>query len=201
MNASAQTILAYVLLYKYWALFAITFIAAVVLPIPPGTLLMASSALANHGYLSFPLILIVASSGNILGDNLGYWLSRLYGKPILYRIGFKKVIESQRYKAIEKRLVKEPGWIIFISRFEVFSNLAVNILSGIGQVPYGRYLLFEATGEILQVVIYCSIGYFFGDAWQSINAAINKSFSIIVLIAVVLGFIFWKKVKKKFNIA
>jgi membrane protein DedA with SNARE-associated domain len=199
MNPATQAILAYVLIYKYWALFLITFIAAIILPIPPGTLLMASSAFANQGYLSFPLILIVASAGNILGDNVGYWLSRLYGKPILYRIGFKKIIESPRYKAIEKRLVKEPGWIIFISRFEVFSNLAVNILSGIGQVPYGRYVLFEAPGEILQVVIYCSIGYFFGDAWQSINVVINKSFAIIIVAAVLAIIIFWKKIKQRFD--
>jgi membrane protein DedA with SNARE-associated domain len=200
MNAATQTILGYVLLYKYWALFFITFIAAVVLPIPPGTLLMASSAFASQGYLNFPLILIVASAGNILGDNLGYWLSRLYGKPILYRIGFKKVIDSERYKAIEKRLVKEPGWIIFISRFEVFSNLAVNILSGVSQVPYRRYILYEATGEILQVVIYCSIGYFFGDAWQSINAVINKFLTGIVVVLVILGIVFWKRIKKKLSL-
>ena len=194
MNAVVQAILPFILLYKYWALFGITFIAALVLPIPPGALLMASSAFASDGYLNFWLVIIVASAGNILGDNLGYWLSKKYGKKILSQIGFRKIFESQKYHSIEKRLRDEPGWIIFISRFEVVSNLTVNIISGISNVPYRRYLTFEALGEILQVLLYCGIGYVFGDAWQAVDSIIGRFLVIILLIAIALAIIFWKRI-------
>lgn len=197
MNAIAHLILPYLLTYKYLALFSITLVAALILPIPPGTLIMGASAFAYQGLLSFPLVLFSASLGNIVGDNIGYWLARKYGKSVLERIGFKKTLESPRYKGIEDRLKARPGFLVFISRFEVFTNLAVNLICGLSKVPYRKYLLYEITGEVLQVCIYGSIGYLFGENWETINALIGRFLIVIILIALLLVVIYWKKISRK----
>lgn len=191
-----KLILPLVLAYKYWALFGITFIAALILPVPPGTLIMASSAFAYQGYFSFPLVLLSAILGNILGDNLGYWLARIYGVPVLSRIGFKKVLAAQRFKEVERLVQRRPGFILFVSRFEVFTNLAVNIIAGLSRVPYRKYALFVAIGEICQVTLYGSIGYFFGSNWERIGAAIGHTFLIIVVLLIALVMLFWKRIIK-----
>lgn len=194
MHFLVQIVLPYLLLYKYFAIFAITFFAALAFPVPPGTLLMASSAFASQGYLSFFWVVFWGSLGNIAGDNLGYFLARKYGKRVLTRIGFKKVLESQKYKNIEKRIKKRPGFLIFISRFEVFSNLAVNLMCGLGEVEYKKYLPFEIVGEVLQVLIYCSIGYFVGDNWQTISTLVSRFLLLIILIGALIVALFWKKI-------
>ena len=193
MNSVVHFILPYVLAYKYWAIFVITFFAALALPIPPGTLLMASAAFAGQGYFNFWYVVLAGVAGNVAGDNLGYWLARLYGKRILYKIGFRKFLDSKKYLIIEERMNKNPGLIILISRFEVFSNLCVNLLAGMSDVSYVRYLFFEATGEIAQVTLYCGIGYVVGDNWQNISALLNNFFLLLLLVVVVLVVIFWKK--------
>ena len=193
MDFLVTLVLPYILLYKYWAIFAITLIAALAFPIPPGTLLMAASAFASQGYLSFFWIVVFGSLGNIVGDNIGYWLARYYGKRVLSRLGFSKVFESSKYKSIEQHLKARPGFIIFITRFEVFANLAVNILSGLTKIPYKKYLFFVVTGEVTQVLVYCSIGYFIGDNWQTISKVINQSLILTIIIVVVLMIVFWRK--------
>lgn len=190
-------ILPLVLAYKYWALFGITFIAALILPVPPGTLIMASSAFAYQGYFSFPLVLLSAILGNILGDNLGYWLARKYGVAVLSRIGFKKVLMSKKFGEVEKLVRRRPGFILFISRFEVFTNLSVNIIAGLSKVPYRKYAFFVAIGEICQVALYGSIGYFFGSNWERIGAAIGHTFLIIIVVAIALLMIFWKQITRR----
>ena len=184
MNALVQLILPYLLVYKYGAIFVITLVAALAFPIPPGTLLMASAAFAAQGFLSFFWVVAVGTLGNIAGDNIGYWLARAYGYKVLCKIGFKKMLDSEKYKNIEERIQKRPGFLIFISRFEVFSNLAVNIICGLGEVPYKKYLAFEVVGEFLQVLLYCSIGYLVGDNWQAISGLISRFLLLILLVAV-----------------
>ncbi len=192
-----QFILPLVLTYKYWALFGITFIAALVLPVPPGTLIMASSAFAFQGYFDFKLVLLSAILGNIAGDNVGYFLARKYGMPVLSRIGFRKVLASKRFKEVRQLMRKRPGFIIFVSRFEVFTNLSVNIIAGLTHVPYRKYVLYGAIGEIVQVTLYGSIGYFFGSNWDKIGRSIGHTFLVILVAAIALLVVFWKQVTKQ----
>lgn len=197
MKLIATTILPLILVYKYVAIVVITFFSALVLPIPPGTLLMAASAMAGKGYFSLPLVVLAGAFGNVAGDITGYFLARRFGEPILRKLGFAKVLSSSRYKRIEERFRTKPGTLIFFSRFEVFSNLAVNIMSGLGKVPFRKYIVYEMSGEILQVALYCSIGYFFGNNWTAINVIINRFLALIALILVLLVIIFWKKINHK----
>ncbi len=194
MNLTVHIFLPYLLLYKYWAIFGITLIAALALPIPPGALLMASAAFASQGYFSFPLVVIVGILGNIAGDNIGYWIARKYGKRVLYKMGFRRKIESQKYRNIETRIKRHPGALIFFSRFEVFSNLAVNLICGLSRLNYRKYLFFEIIGEALQVFIYCSIGYLVGDNWVTISGIITKFLIFIILVASLLIIIYGKKI-------
>lgn len=198
MHFIIQTILTYVLLYKYWALFGITLVAALILPVPPGTLIMASSAFAQEGFLKFPFVLLAAIAGNIAGDNIGYFLAKRYGRRVLKRIGFKKIIESKRYASFERKICARPGWIIFVSRFEVFANLSVNIIAGMGKVSYKKYLLYEVIGEIVQVTLYGTIGYVVGSSWQTASTITGRVLLIFTLIAVVLIISFWKRIKRTF---
>lgn len=197
MNFVVHIILPYLLLYKYVGIFLITFFAALALPIPPGTLLMASAAFAGQGYFSFFWVVFWGSAGNIAGDNLGYWLARVYGKRVLYGIGFRKIIDSEKYKRIEESVKRRSGVFIFFSRFEVFSNLAVNIIAGLGKIPYPKYLSYEIIGEVLQVLIYCSIGYIVGDNWQAISTIISHFLLLIILIAALVVALFWKKIFRR----
>lgn len=190
-------LLPYILTYKYLAIFVITVIANLFFPIPSGTILMASSAFASQGYFSFFWVFIAGSIGNIVGDNLGYWLARKYGLTILYQIGLRKKIESETYKKLEFKIKKNSGFLIFITRFNVLSSLFVNIISGLSKISYKKFLLYVVLGETTQVLLYCSIGYIVGDNWQNISSSLNKVLWFILLGIVSLILIFWKKIWRR----
>jgi len=193
MSFILQTIVPYLLLYKYVTIFTIAFGAAFIVPIPSGSILMAASAYASAGYFNIYLVIILSIIGNILGDNFGYWVARKYGREVLFRIGFRRILESDIFKTIDDKFNKHPGFIIFISRFEVLSTLSVNLLSGVGKTYYKKYLLHEVLGSISQVCFYSLIGYFFAENWQSINTTIGKISLVIGLIVVFLLISFGRK--------
>lgn len=197
MDIVIQTILPYLLLYKYVALFGLTFIAAFILPIPPGTLIMASAAFASQGYFGLGWVLVVSMAGNVSGDNASYWFSRYYGYPILSKLGLKRILDSNRYAKIEKKIKQKSGWIIFLSRFEVSINLIVNIISGIGKISYRKFLIYSALGEILQVTVYGMIGYLFGSSWQLISSIIGRTLLILIILGIIVLVVLRKRNKRE----
>ena len=52
MNVILTAILSYLLLYRYFALFAITFLSALIAPLPSNTSMLASGAFAEQGFLN-----------------------------------------------------------------------------------------------------------------------------------------------------
>lgn len=200
MDFILQNLIPYLILYKYTTIFVISFAAALVVPIPSGSLLMAAAAYARFGYFDIYWVIILSIIANILGDNMGYWIARMYGRDVLSRIGFRRILASNNFKNIEDKFNRHPGFIIFASRFEVLSTLSVNLLSGISKIPYKKYLAHEIPGSIIQVGVYSMIGYLFADNWQSISSTIGRVTLIIVLVLVLfLISISKKKIMSKFN--
>jgi len=196
MDFFVQYIIPYILAYKYLAIFTVSFFAAFIVPIPSGSLLMATAGFASVGYFNFKLIIIISILGNIIGDNLSYWWARIYGKKIFSYIGFRKIIRSRTFSSIEHKFRQHPGAIVFLSRFEVLSTLSVNILAGIGKVPYRKYLMYESIGSISQVLFYGSIGYIFGYNWQSANNIISRILLLILFVLIFLIFKYKKSIVK-----
>lgn len=194
MTFITNNLLPVLLLYKYWGLFGLTFLSSFIIPIPPGTLIMASAAFSDQGYFDFYLVILVSVLGNVLGDNLNYFISRKYGHKILLKLGFKKILASEKYKKFEKKLKEKAGFIIFLSRFEVSANLIVNIISGTTKINHKKYLLYSSIGEVSQVLLYGFIGYYFGNNWEILSSIFGRSLLIIV---VILIFIYILKLNKK----
>jgi len=157
MEIILNPLLSFLLLYNYVALFGITYLAALALPVPSAATLMASAAFASQGYFNFFWVIIVACLGNIMGDNTGYWLARRYGRSILYRVGFKRVLDSSNFQSIEKQVKCRPALIVFFSRFQVWATLSVNLISGLSKMRYASYLFYEVLGEIIQVTMFAGL--------------------------------------------
>lgn len=199
MDLFLHNLIPYLLTYKYLALFIISFIAAYLIPIPSGSLLMVASALASEGYFNFGFVIVISIVGNLLGDNLSYLTSRYYGEKIFSFIGFRKIINSKTFKLMEDNFRKRPGFIVLASRFEVLCTLSVNILSGLSKVPYRKFLLHESIGTVSQVLFYGLIGYLFGYNWQSTSSISGKISIAIIFLWIFLIIILWKKIFKYFT--
>lgn len=190
------TLLSYVLLYKYLAIFVITFFGAFALPLPSGSVLMAASAFAIQGYMSFPLVLLTGIAGNMAGDNSGYWLVRRYGIPVLTKLHLKRFFSQNRLDGARDQIDRHPILTIYFSRFMTGIAPAVNVVAGITDLPYKRYLLFECLGEITECSFFCFIGYIFGSNWEYVSELGGKSWIIVVagmLTTFMVGSMIFKK--------
>jgi membrane-associated protein len=190
------TLLPYVLLYKYFAIFVITFIGAFALPVPSGSVLMAAAAFSIQGYMSFPLVLVTGIAGNMAGDNSAYWLVSRYGLKVLDKLHLKRFFSQARLDGARDQINRHPILTIYFSRFMTGIAPAVNVVAGITELPYKRYLLFEGLGEVTECSFFCFIGYIFGSNWEYVSQLGGKSWIIIIagmLVTFMVGRVIFKK--------
>ena len=141
MNPTLSTLLVYVQLYKYPAIFVITYLGAIALPLPSGSMVMAAAAFSLQGYMNFYLVILVGVLGNIAGDNSGYWLVRKYGMDVLHRLHLRRFFKQDKLDAARKQLDEHPILAIYFSRFLTAVAPAVNVIAGLTKLSYKRYLL------------------------------------------------------------
>ena len=192
MDYLLTTLLSYLLLYKYVAIFAIVFLSGFLLPLPENTLLLAAGAFASQGYMNAAIIFAVALVSNVLGDSLGWALTRFWGT---------RIITSERLKSY-RSLAKVEGFVhehlrltITATRFLGIPGVIVNFLCGLSGVPYRRFVLYDAIGNALDVGLFIAIGYALGsfsEDFSSIASLTGWIILTVLLIFTVVG-VFWKK--------
>jgi membrane-associated protein len=184
-------LLAALLVHGVPLLFAVIAIAAVGVPFPVSLTLVAAGSFAKQGEMSLLPVILAGSLAAILGDQIGYGLSRWGGRRLIVRVS-RRIGGESKIKEAEALSKKWGGPGIFFSRWLV-TQLGpwLNVTSGIAGYPWRRFIFWDVLGEVLWVVLYVMLGYIFSDRVQYISEILgNLAWAILALIvAIILG---WK---------
>lgn len=195
MTGVLSFLLSFLLLYKYWTLFIAILLAAIIIPIPANTLLLASGAFASQGYMSFSLSLFVVVLANVIGDSIDFFLARKYGRSILKKIRIKI---PPYFERLEHFINKYPGSTIFVTRFIGTIEPLTSLLCGFIGVKFKKFLFYDILGNFVSNGIILYAGYFLGVNWQDFTGIFNITDYILLIIVIILAFFIasWKKNKK-----
>lgn len=193
-------LLSFLLLYKYFALFIVAFLAAFLLPLPSSSALAAAGAFAAQGYMNIYLVLLVALIGNILGDAAAYFLGRYYGEDILHKIGFRHILESKYYHSLREYMNHYSYSLIFISRFLSEVGPAVSIFAGVMKMPYKKFFTLAIFGEICYVLLYGMTGYLLGNQWEDNIWFVAEATLVILSFGAIIALVQYKMFKHRTQI-
>jgi membrane-associated protein len=164
--------------------------------------LLISGVMAHvrfFGDYSFAKVFLFGMTGGVAGDSFGYWLGRFFAVRIR---NYKFYQRSQ--PRIERLVDKFGGKAIIVSKYIYGVRVAICVSSGVGKMPYTRFLFNDIISCSIWALILAGIGYFFSGLITNIIGDFKK-IGIAVLILVVVGILavylierFWisKKVEK-----
>jgi membrane protein DedA with SNARE-associated domain len=179
------------LVYGLPVLFGVILIAAIGVPFPVSLTLVAAGSFAEQAEMKLVPVIIAASLAAILGDQVGYGLSRWGGRRLIDRIT-RRIGGVEKIKKAEALSQKWGGAGIFFSRW-LITGLGpwLNVTSGIARYPWPRFIVWDMLGEMLWVTLYVMLGYFFSDRVQYISEILgNLAWALLALVfAIILG---WK---------
>jgi len=186
-------LLSYLLLYKYATISVVVFLSGLILPLPSNTLLLAAGAFSSQGYMNVTTIFLVALVSNVLGDSLGYSLTRFWGTRIVTRARLERFSAVVK---IERFVHKYARMTILVTRFLGTPGVVVNFLCGLLGVPFRRFVLYDAIGNALDIVFFLLAGYVLGVYSENFSD-IAELAGWIVLVAALIFLVFKLFLKKE----
>ncbi|MCL4392225.1 DedA family protein [Patescibacteria group bacterium] len=182
MTSIVSFLLSSLLLYKYAALFVISFLAAIIVPLPVTEVMLGIGAFVGQGYFNFWGSLAAAHIANVLGDLADYAFARRYGSGIVHKV---RLDRSRFFAKIEQEMQTHARSTIFITRFAGELGPLVNFLSGAAGIPIKKFLIFDFAGNLAYYVGILLIGLWAGNYWENFSELMSLLISIFVVLIII----------------
>jgi membrane protein DedA with SNARE-associated domain len=168
------------------AVFLILIFESFGVPLPGESLLIFAAILAERGDLSFPGLLVSAWAGAVIGDNAGYALGRMLGHKLVWRYGGKVGLAAERLHKVEAVFARYGSVAVAFARFFDVLRQLNGVVAGTVEMDWRRFLVFNALGGALWVLIWTVVGYYLGVHGSHIAMLIHKLGLLGVAIATIM---------------
>jgi membrane protein DedA with SNARE-associated domain len=155
--------------------------------VPGETLVIIGGFYARLGELWLPAVAFVAVVGAILGDNLGYWIGRRYGRGFLERHGRRLFITPERLEAAEGYYRRHGGKTVFLGRFVPVVRSVGFIVAGVAHMEWRRFIVYDVAGAVIWGVGHSVLGYALGasyERWQRYATPIGLAILAVLLLLI-----------------
>jgi membrane protein DedA with SNARE-associated domain len=177
----------------YPLLFLIVMSESSGLPVPGETALITAAVLASQGRLQIELVIGLAATAAIVGDNIGYLIGRKGGRWLLERPG---VFHRQRLEVLH---VGEPFFevhgpkAVFFGRFLLGLRVWASWLAGATRMHWRSFVLWNALGGICWATAIGLIAYFLGHSAGNAIETFGLYGLAAVLVAIVSGVVLHRR--------
>ena len=148
--------------WGYPAIFFFALLGNAGVPVPEESILLVAGYLAWRGQLHLPLVVAVGIVSAALGDNLGYWFARRYGRAALERYGHHIFITSERLDAVQGFFLRWGAWAVFLARFVPGLRAWAGPIAGVAGMRFLPFSIANILGACAYVPLAVGAGYALG---------------------------------------
>jgi membrane protein DedA with SNARE-associated domain len=186
--------------YGYWTVFVALLLENAGVPVPGETVLLFASFLAfDEQELRLRYIIIVGIAAATIGDNIGYWIGRKGGRPLLERYTHLFRIPMSVIEKGERIFAKHGSVTIFFARFVFGMRIIAGPMAGVLRMDWKKFSFFNFLGAALWVTVISVVGYKFGEEWEDLVHVMGRVNLVIGIIALWIAYMIWRayRIRKK----
>ena len=174
--------------YGYGLVLLVVALESAGVPMPGETVLISAAVYAGTtGHMKIAMVIAAAATGAILGDNVGFWVGRAAGPPVLRRFGALVGLDQRRQKLGQYLFSRHGGKIVFFGRFVAFLRAFAAFLAGVNHFNWERFFLFNAAGGVVWASIFGVGGYMLGKAFETYAKPVGLAVLVVAVVGFVLG--------------
>jgi MYXO-CTERM domain-containing protein len=184
----------------YAAVFALIAVETMGVPVPGETALIGAALLAHDGQMDIVLLVVLAASAAIIGDNVGFAIGRKGGRTLWLKPG---PFHQHRVKALEHGepfFAKHGPKAVFLGRWVSGLRIASAWLAGMNNMRWPTFLFWNALGGIAWAASITLGVYFLGHVAEDVIATAGPAAAGLAVIALV-AFVVWRRRRAKLNAA
>jgi len=171
--------------YGYLAVAALVCLEDFGVPAPGETVLVAASVYAGAHRLSIVVVGLVALVAAVVGDNIGFAIGTFGGHALVERYGRYVRLTPERFERAERWFSRRGGLVVIVARFVEGLRQANGIIAGTTEMPWHRFLVFNAIGATLWVATWTTIGYVAGEHVDRVYSIASRVTLAVVGLAIV----------------
>jgi membrane protein DedA with SNARE-associated domain len=177
----------------YPVLFVLVMVESMGVPVPGETAIILSGIAANAGNLSIELVIVVAATAAIVGDNIGFEIGRHGGRALLEKPGrFAK--ERRRMLEIgDPFFAKHGAKAVFLGRWIVGLRVWAAWLAGASEMRWRSFFVWNAAGGIGWATSVGLAAYFGGKAVEGVIAKVGLYGGSAVVAVLLIAFLLHRR--------
>lgn len=151
----------YVHTYGYLVAFFGMMLENAGIPVPAESTLVAMAFFAGQKVLNIWLVIPIAIVGDVVGDNIGFWIGREGGRPLIEKYGKYVRIDKKKLDEMETLFREKGGRTVYTAHFFATTRIVAALTAGMSHMPYKRFLTFNIFGAISFVTLISLLSYHF----------------------------------------
>jgi membrane protein DedA with SNARE-associated domain len=162
--------------------FALMIPESACVPIPSEVTLIFSGVAVHQGWMSFPLAVLAATAGNLVGSLLAYALGAsgvLAGVPVV----------GAALRRWEGLLDRHGMRAVLTARLMPLARTFVSLPAGARRVPLLPFVALTTIGCALWAVVFIVVGLLAGAAWTEVSTMLGRVLLAVGLLAIAVGFL------------
>ncbi|MFF5225618.1 DedA family protein [Dactylosporangium sp. NPDC000521] len=160
--------------YGYPALALLVLLEGIGIPTPAVSVVVAAAVLAGRGTMSLPVVVAITFAAAVAGDNLGFWLGRRAGRPVILRWGRRVGLTERRLARAEDFFARRGRNIVVVARFIDGLRQTNGLIAGAIALPWRQYAIRDAIGGALWTALWVSVGAFAGGNLDRVRAFLHR---------------------------
>jgi membrane protein DedA with SNARE-associated domain len=186
----------------YGAIFALSFVSAMGLPVGAEIALIYGGVLASGQIqgikpLELALVIIVALLGELLGSAAGYAIGRYGGRTLVDRVGKYVLLTHKDLDRAEAWFARRGEPVVLFGRFIPLLRSFVSFAAGLGEMALVKFAVFTVIGCAVWCTALCSLGYALGSSYNHVLKAFSFAGYVLGALAVIaVALVIWHRVRE-----
>jgi len=159
--------------------------------IPGETAAVLAGVGAGLGNVALPLSIAVVVLAAVIGDSVGYEVGRLFFGP---RVLTSRLLAPHRHR-IERAqgfLRRRGGIAVFLGRFTAFLRAMMPALAGAAEMPYRKFLFWNAFGGLVWGTGFVLLGFAAGASYHEVEKQVGHGIAVALAVLIIAGIVAWR---------
>jgi membrane protein DedA with SNARE-associated domain len=184
--------------WGYLAVFVLSFISAMALPVGAEVAIIYGGVLASgqvpgeHHPLNVVAVILVAAAAEVLGSIAGYAIGNYGGRPLVDKVGKYILLTHKDLDRAEAWFARRGDPIVLLGRFVPLLRSFVSLAAGLAEMALGKFVLFTVIGCTIWCAALTGLGYSLGSSYHHVLKDFSDAgyvIAAIVVLVVIAGFV------------
>lgn len=153
----------------YAGLFLLLLLGGLGAPFPEDLILLSCGVLISTGALEPAPTLLAVYTGMLVSDFMLYNLGKKFGRRLLDKRRFKRLLPPGRLADLERRFNRRSVLVILLGRHLAGLRAQIFLVSGITGMPPVKFVLADAVSATLTLTVMVWLGYRGGLSAQALS--------------------------------